>query len=1162
MKYLGEISDPKDMVTKEYVDGRSGVTGVKGSAESTYRTGNVNIDATDVKAVGYDDVLMTTNNFASPPHKYLYISKIDNSFYVLNKRYPGCVTGTNNGVAMTEAEINALFNGDYDSTGVRVNNGNTMVITIDFTNLSGSRYPGYPYGVVYISFYYVCKPSSISARIYNNYSSQGVGWKDVTVKNEVALQGSEKNIWSFRNDYYGLQKIEITIVGDTTNAYGYTSPTQIEMHLDRPLANEVPYVTKYAPQTLYYDLTAPNFIGTATKATRDSNGKSLSGQYLQRYSRTEIGTSPNFDNPAANGVFEVRNSSETPGETGTKPFNGYGAMLNFKTADNIAMLQLAGRNSGNYLYWRGNQGGNVTMSGVAWRKLLDDTNYTNYTVTKTGAGASGSWAINATKTDALSPNPATVPSDANIDTNDGKLRYFLAKSTTTNRPPSSTNAAGVIQVGWDNGHYDAQLATNGKQIFTRQELGAVGSWSDWVEYYNTGDRTTLFNGVLSYDKIIGTNANLNNTAYLATGRYACTSNSIASTVANLPGSNIGAFVMEVSNTICTPENASTVSGNWIYRTQEITSYTGSQRWIRYCQTDGNGNWLFGSWIKEFPITKSDIGLGNVDNTADANKSVSKAATLTTARTIQTNLASTTAASFDGSANITPGVTGTLPVGNGGTGQTSAINASNAFINALTTGSSDPTDADYYISQYAGGGTTTTTYHRRPHSALWNYIKGKISSVLGLTATSYGGNAATATTLATARTIDGVSFNGSANISHYGSCAISGRNGTVTCSGFTLAAGAWIAVFFPTSNNTTSSETLLLNVNSTGGKEVKYYRSVDESLPANAYVFSSNRTYLLVYDGTDYRLIGDLDTTVTYDEGTAAQLSAGSVLQAELWSPKILHDYIAGASVSYATSAGTATSATSATTATTATSATSATTATTATKANGLTTARAIDGVLFQGLSDITHYGYCQTAAGTAGKAVQVVGFDSTNIPTGSRIAVKFQYTNTAAVGSLTLAINNGSVASTAKYIKYRGANLPSTDSLKANGVYEFVYDGTYWQLVGDLDSESNVVTTWERATITNSTVTFSSGGHYVSGRHCYVQMQLTTAKAISANTVTNILSGMPAPTGSLAVLSISIGNKMENYMAQVTTGGVLRIRSAAAVSTGATVNITGVYTIS
>lgn len=53
---------------------------------------------------------------------------------------------------------------------------------------------------------------------------------------------------------------------------------------------------------------------------------------------------------------------------------------------------------------------------------------------------------------------------------------------------------------------------------------------------------------------------------------------------------------------------------------------------------------------------------------------------------------------------------------------------NPMINTLANGTSDPVDADYYIAQYAGGGSTTTTYYRRPHSALWNYIKGKANSV--------------------------------------------------------------------------------------------------------------------------------------------------------------------------------------------------------------------------------------------------------------------------------------------------------------------------------------------------------------------------------------------------------------------------------------------------
>ena len=53
---------------------------------------------------------------------------------------------------------------------------------------------------------------------------------------------------------------------------------------------------------------------------------------------------------------------------------------------------------------------------------------------------------------------------------------------------------------------------------------------------------------------------------------------------------------------------------------------------------------------------------------------------------------------------------------------------NTMINALTTGASTPTDADYYVSQYVGGESTTTTYHRRPMSALWTYIKSKADSV--------------------------------------------------------------------------------------------------------------------------------------------------------------------------------------------------------------------------------------------------------------------------------------------------------------------------------------------------------------------------------------------------------------------------------------------------
>lgn len=52
----------------------------------------------------------------------------------------------------------------------------------------------------------------------------------------------------------------------------------------------------------------------------------------------------------------------------------------------------------------------------------------------------------------------------------------------------------------------------------------------------------------------------------------------------------------------------------------------------------------------------------------------------------------------------------------------------AALNRLSTGVDTPSDADYYICQYARGGTSKTTYHRRPVSALWSYIKGKADAV--------------------------------------------------------------------------------------------------------------------------------------------------------------------------------------------------------------------------------------------------------------------------------------------------------------------------------------------------------------------------------------------------------------------------------------------------
>lgn len=131
-------------------------------------------------------------------------------------------------------------------------------------------------------------------------------------------------------------------------------------------------------------------------------------------------------------------------------------------------------------------------------------------------------------------------------------------------------------------------------------------------------------------------------------------------------------------------------------------------------------------------------------------------------------------------------------------------------------------------------------------------------------TTVSGNAGSATKLATARTIDGVSFDGTSNITHFGSCSTAAGTAAkvVSCPGFVLTTGSVITVKF-TVNNTASNPTL--NVNNTGAKAIQYR--------GNAMVsgyLGNNSVYTFIYDGTNYQLIGDLntDTNTTYNTGTA------------------------------------------------------------------------------------------------------------------------------------------------------------------------------------------------------------------------------------------------------------------------------------------------------
>ena len=107
-----------------------------------------------------------------------------------------------------------------------------------------------------------------------------------------------------------------------------------------------------------------------------------------------------------------------------------------------------------------------------------------------------------------------------------------------------------------------------------------------------------------------------------------------------------------------------------------------------------------------------------------------------------------------------------------------------------------------------------------------------------------------------------------------------------------------------------------------------------------------------------------------------------------------------------------------------------------------------------------NYGTCSTAAGTAEKAVTLTA-GTFNLETGARVVVKFTVTNTASNPTLKVG------SATAKAIQYRGAAI-TAGYLAANRSYEFVYDGTNFQLIGDVNTDTDTKTAQNISTTNNT----------------------------------------------------------------------------------------------
>lgn len=113
-------------------------------------------------------------------------------------------------------------------------------------------------------------------------------------------------------------------------------------------------------------------------------------------------------------------------------------VLSLKTAQGYQGQLLISSNKSSGLYWRT---GIISSDAISanWLKVLDSNNYTDYTVTKTGTGASGNWGINISGTAATASKISAITSSDNASNSDVWRNVWISYSDNTTGRPAVTS---------------------------------------------------------------------------------------------------------------------------------------------------------------------------------------------------------------------------------------------------------------------------------------------------------------------------------------------------------------------------------------------------------------------------------------------------------------------------------------------------------------------------------------------------------------------------------------------------------------------------------------------------------------------------------------------------------------------------------------------------
>lgn len=444
-----------------------------------------------------------------------------------------------------------------------------------------------------------------------------------------------------------------------------------------------------------------------------------------------------------------------------------------------------------------------TITWSSWKQILDSSNYNSYAPTKTGSGASGTWGISVTGNAATATKLATARSinGTNFDGsgNITTATWGTARNVTIGSTKKSVN--GGADVSWSLSEIGAAAASHSHAYLPLSGGTLTGN----ISY--KGSKAT-FEMIKFIDNTGDTNGN-----GIAIGGGGLTivgggkSSDIVKTIA--PSSGEERLILSNDGPIDIYTNCQDGLSKATHITIDNTGlYSGTAakaNSVPWTGVTGRPSSMPASdvysWAKAASkpsYTKSEVGLGNVDNTADSAKSVKyaiSAGSASSAATLTSNAGSATQpvyfsdgkptactytlgksvpadalftdhtyGNMKGATSSAAGSAGLVPAPNIGE-QLKFLRADGTWV--------IPTNTTYSVGTTSYSGTTklytstgSATDGTMTQNAITTALNGK--SATGHThnyagSSSAGGNANAAVKLATARKIGSASFDGTADI---------------------------------------------------------------------------------------------------------------------------------------------------------------------------------------------------------------------------------------------------------------------------------------------------------------------------------------------------------------------------------------------------------------